>query len=86
MEMRINLDVHNELSEPFTLSPAAEVQSQVTVSQSGCFFLCKPRCGAGKDERQRELDQQPEPKVSVYNHVHSQKHFFLLCCLNSRGN
>lgn len=37
MEMRINLDVHNELSEPFTLSPTDEVQPQVTVSQSGCF-------------------------------------------------
>lgn len=37
MEMRIHLDVHNELSEPFTLSPTAEVQSQVTVSQSGWF-------------------------------------------------
>lgn len=41
VEMGINLDVHNELSEPFTLSPTAEVQPQVTlseaVSQSGCF-------------------------------------------------
>ena len=34
MEVRIGLDVHNELAEPFTLSPADEVRPQVTVSEA----------------------------------------------------
>lgn len=72
VEMRINLEVHNELSEPCGRGAAAGTRPGGNLPVPA-LPAARRGCGAGRDAGQLGLGQ-PGAKGSVYGHGHLQRH------------